>query len=180
MHDALSPTHQALVTRVCLETADDRSLKAVSSAAAELSAPLVDDMVQYRYRNGAIGYEALGVTVAKMVEHVRTEDTRLQKLCQEWENVQQQIANLSAEMLGDENFPVLFGLGKVKGKKSGEEGGAGVDKLFKDMMAELDMCLREVDDERKRANKERKEAKKEFLASLQERINMSDDEYVMT
>lgn len=79
-----------------------------------MTAPLGNDVIEVVYK-GSQGlptrhHVPLGETVASFTDKLEEKRNQISELWREWESVQQEIAELGAEMLDEPSFPGQFGL----------------------------------------------------------------------
>ena len=129
-------------------------LNAITQSIATITAPLEDDVLQVRFKkpDGTIepGEIVLGVTIQRFEEKVERKKHELEHFWSEWEDVQQQIVELSETL--------LTGSG-IEGNRSfaTEELDDAVEKLEAEIEDAREQSLQEVE---KEAREEAERAKR--------------------
>lgn len=123
-HSALQPIHDELVQRLASgpsvprpSALDFTTFAARLDQAVELSAtisrPLGEESVKVRFRNNqgnsVSGRIALGHTIDRFEALRSAKERELKDLWKEWEDVNQEIAELGAELLDDASYPTQLG-----------------------------------------------------------------------
>lgn len=184
----LEPVYQDLVVRAKGRTTDSegnpvpdplkQSLVNSVETIKDLFLPLAEaklTLTQIDKTTGEKMIVSLGETMTEFRVKVHQKRKLLEGYWREWEAVQQEIAELGAEILGEEMFPTQFGFAPVTGRSKEWASNAVeiegfIERQKREIEAGMQTSLKAVEEEEKLTTKERKDQRAKFRLWLQEEL----------